>query len=201
MRKVKQEIINCLVCDRNIKRTSNYQKYCKECAIIKSDECKRLEYNNRCKLKDKNKICQICKKHFNATNLKVKFCSENCFNLHMKKYMENYRIKYANTINGRIHLRIGSERRRAFKLNIIEKFTYNEWLQKLHSTNGFCQKCGKDVGIMGLSIDHIYPISKAYQEYLETGTKRIYTIEDVQPLCLTCNIVKSDRIENEKETK
>ena len=81
------------------------------------------------------------------------------------------------------------------KHNIIENFTYEEWLQKLAQSKGFCLRCGEEVGIMELSIDHIYPISKAHKDYLKTGIKRIYNINDVQPLCLTCNIVKGGRIE------
>jgi 5-methylcytosine-specific restriction endonuclease McrA len=50
------------------------------------------------------------------------------------------------------------------------------------------------VGINKLTIDHIFPVSKASQDYKITGRKRIYTINDVQPLCASCNKSKRDKI-------
>jgi len=71
----------------------------------------------------------------------------------------------------------------ARKSNIIETFSNEEWLQKLKDTFGVCPKCNKYVGIAHLTLDHIYPISKAEQG-------QIYTIDDVQPLCHGCNSSK-----------
>ena len=43
------------------------------------------------------------------------------------------------------------------------------------------------IGIDKLTLDHIHPLSKA-----EEG--RIYTIDDIQPLCLSCNQSKGGRL-------
>ena len=71
--------------------------------------------------------------------------------------------------------------------NIIEIFTNQEWLNKLEKTKGFCPKCNDWVGVARLTLDHIYPISKAKEG-------QIYTIKDVQPLCKRCNCSKGGRI-------
>jgi 5-methylcytosine-specific restriction endonuclease McrA len=58
-------------------------------------------------------------------------------------------------------------------------------------TNGICPSCQKDIGINKLTIDHIYPLSLANEDFKITGIKRIYTIDDVQPLCFSCNASKN----------
>lgn len=46
-----------------------------------------------------------------------------------------------------------------------------------------CQICGKELTIENVTIDHIVPISKG-------GTN---AIENLQPLCMRCNNIKSDK--------
>ncbi len=99
-----------------------------------------------------------------------------------KEYKKNYTPK-VTTEQRRIYHR----NRRVRKNNIIEDFSSKEWLQKLKDTFGVCPKCNKYVGIAHLTIDHIFPISKA-----EAG--RIYTIDDVQPLCNICNSIKGVKV-------
>ena len=84
--------------------------------------------------------------------------------------------------------------RRARENKIIEDFSNSEWLDKLKSTNGICPICNCYMGIAHLHLDHIYPVSKAYKDFLKTGVKRVYTIHDVQPMCKSCNSRKGDRI-------
>jgi hypothetical protein len=47
-----------------------------------------------------------------------------------------------------------------------------------------------DNDIHKLSLDHIYSLLKSYDDFLRTGVKRIYTIDDIQPLCKSCNSTK-----------
>ena len=100
-----------------------------------------------------------------------------------KEYMKKYML----TSRGRFIKYMCNIKRRARKKRIIEDFSNREWLNKLNKTNGFCPKCKKDVGILKLAIDHIFPLSKA-----EIG--RSYTIDDIQPLCKSCNSKKSNKI-------
>jgi len=97
---------------------------------------------------------------------------------------------YLNTPMGRLLKRRRGWKRLEKKKKIIEIYTLEEWIEKLEKTKGICPSCREDVGIMKLSLDHIYPISKAYKDYKKTGIKHIYTIKDIQPLCKSCNSKK-----------
>lgn len=81
-------------------------------------------------------------------------------------------------------------KREARMVNITEVFTQEQWLAKRRATNGICPGCNVHVGLMKLQLDHIFPVSKA-----EKGT--IYTIDDVQPLCISCNSRKWNRVGEE----
>ena len=81
------------------------------------------------------------------------------------------------------------------KTKIIEDFSNKEWVDKLEASKGFCLRCKKYIGIAHLTLDHIYPVSLAYQDFLKTGIKRVYTINDIQPLCSSCNSSKGAKIE------
>ncbi len=105
--------------------------------------------------------------------------------------LKNHRIinqkKYNRTPKGISSIHRSTHNRRARKNNITHDFTKKEWESKLASTNGICSICEKNVGIDNLTLDHILPISK-----VPIGA--VYTIDDVQPLCSTCNARKSARI-------
>ena len=104
------------------------------------------------------------------------------YKIKVKEYGKNYRKEYPEVARKK------ERKRRAIKEKIIETFSNEEWLQKLKDTFGVCPKCNKYVGIAHLTLDHIKPISKANQG-------QIYTIDDVQPLCHSCNSRKGNRVE------
>lgn len=54
------------------------------------------------------------------------------------------------------------------------------------NTEGICPGCGSNVGCECLTLDHIQPISKVPVGFT-------YTINNVQPLCKSCNCSKGDR--------
>jgi 5-methylcytosine-specific restriction endonuclease McrA len=41
--------------------------------------------------------------------------------------------------------------------------------------------------------DHDYPISEASKDFIRTGIKRIYAIDNIYPLCIACNSRKHIR--------
>jgi len=84
--------------------------------------------------------------------------------------------------------RNGTRRYRLRKSKLIEIFTMKEWLNKLDETNGYCPKCNIFVGKNKLELDHIIPISKATIGFA-------YTINDIQPLCRSCNSKKGNKYE------
>ena len=98
-------------------------------------------------------------------------------------YKRSIRCKRCSLLQNKI----ACSRYRANLRKVRHVFTDAEWLNKLKLSKGICPMCGENVGILNLTLDHIYPISKA-----EDG--RIYTIDDVQPLCKPCNSSKRDRI-------
>ena len=67
-------------------------------------------------------------------------------------------------------------------MKLKEDFSKERLYMKLYRTHGFC-KCGKWVGEDKLTLDHILPISKAPEGF-------VYTIDDVQFLCGSCNSIK-----------
>lgn len=95
-----------------------------------------------------------------------------------RRYYKSYVEK-----NGRYKLNFSGNLSRAKKRGHSHSFTYEDWLQKLLDTNGFCPICGADVGIDKLSMDHIIPTTRA-----PVGT--VYSINDVRPLCCECNRIK-----------
>ena len=101
-------------------------------------------------------------------------------NASAKKWRTNNHEKYNEIMR----------RRQLKNKNIIHAFTIEEWVEKKGETNGICPFCKTFVGIEKLTLDHIFPVSKA-----EEG--RIYTIDDVQPLCNSCNIRKFNKIGDE----
>jgi 5-methylcytosine-specific restriction endonuclease McrA len=102
-----------------------------------------------------------------------------------EKRRKEWDKKYDKTIKGKLR-RAKSNRKRKVQVKfIMETFTAKEWETKVIETKGYCPKCKKKVGIENLTLDHIYPISKAEQG-------RVYTIKDVQPLCMGCNASKQD---------
>lgn len=133
------------------------QYWCKDCT---------KKYNNSIREKVVAIKCIDCNEIVEAKTPKKLRC-DNC----NRKYLQLLNKKY-------IYKR---------ERNIIHNFTYDEWLDKLEKTNGYCPNCGKFVGIYALTLDHIIPINS-----VPVGT--IYTIDDVEPLCLSCNSSKSDNI-------
>jgi hypothetical protein len=65
------------------------------------------------------------------------------------------------------------------------KFTFKEWQNLKEKYNFTCQKCLREEPEISITIDHIIPISKGGKDELD----------NIQPLCLYCNMVKKDKIQ------
>ncbi len=83
-------------------------------------------------------------------------------------------------------------RREVKKRNVVENFSNQEWKKKLLNTKGICPKCEKYIGLDKLTIDHTPPISKVPIGF-------VYIIDHVSPLCISCNSIKGNRYETQKE--
>jgi len=78
------------------------------------------------------------------------------------------------------------KRRELKKRNAGGKHTFREW-QELKAKNNFiCLSCRNSEPTIKLTEDHIIPISKGGND----------SIENIQPLCFTCNLKKNTKIIN-----
>lgn len=119
---------------------------------------------------------------------------------HIKEYNKKYKSEYLSQNREKEKVRVRKwckenphkrkilyTRYLARKNNVIHSFTSEEWSKRVETTNGICPKCHTFVGTENLTLDHIFPLAKA-------EISRIYTINDVQPLCFPCNASKGDDI-------
>ena len=79
--------------------------------------------------------------------------------------------------------RNASRRRRARKLNCEGGITQKEWMCVLEKYENKCLCCGISENI---EMDHVIPLSK----------RGMHTVDNVQPLCRSCNARKRDKVED-----
>lgn len=93
----------------------------------------------------------------------------------------------------KIEKRIETIMGRVLRLRLGGSFTKEQWGIKLELYNFACVICKRKTK---LTFDHIIP-AKKWKEWLEVHPKVNYDyndIENLQPLCLSCNCSKGDRI-------
>lgn len=98
-------------------------------------------------------------------------------------FNDGYYVQYAkdNKIKlNQYHAEYNRFIRRPKRRAIIHSFTAQEWRQKYKN----CALCGR---IEKLTLDHIFPISKAQKGH-------IYGLNDVQALCHPCNSRKGNKV-------
>jgi len=103
-----------------------------------------------------------------------------------KKCKRSYK-KYRQTEKGKYITKLHNAKRNGKNKEIIHSFSREQWFKLLKHTQGYCKLCKVKVGIKKLTLDHIFPISKAKKG-------RIYKISDVQPICKSCNSRKKNLI-------
>lgn len=94
------------------------------------------------------------------------------------------------------HIQRMAKLRRKEKINnCIHSFTKEQWNQKVELTKGICPCCYErfNNNIFKLSLDHTPSLSSANKKFKLTGIKQVYTINEINPLCLRCNIIKGDK--------
>ncbi len=173
-----KKIVKKRLCEKNRKRM-NQRKGKTYIEIFGKKGAEKLLKNKKISL---NKIisCEDCGEKIirsGTSQFLCKICSKKRDSIAKKNYIKNNREKCKDF----------KRNRRAKEHNIIHDFSSKEWLNKLGQTNGICPECNKFIGVENLELDHIHPVSKA-----ENG--RVYTIDDVQPLCKSCNARKGGRI-------
>ena len=194
------------------------QKYCSRRCNKKA-----YYYSEKGQIQSSNALKRIMLKYHNDTEFNKRWKAKNHKYVTSplgRKNKSEYRKKYRKSLNGILSdfkyrkspkrkvslkvytmsfkgklnsLRASLKRRAAFN-SIIHQFSENEWIEVLNSDNGICKGCNTYVGTKKLTLDHIYPISKSLKDYINTNIKRVYTIKDVQALCLRCNIAKNNKM-------
>jgi 5-methylcytosine-specific restriction endonuclease McrA len=127
-----------------------------------------------------------CYKHKDLIALRKRNKERKRFN--DRKYKNSLKGKesakrFKDSPKGRRQIRWSGFIRAARKNSVIHAFTKKEWGDLLKSTNGICPGCNRYVGIKNLTLDHIIPLADAKKN-------QIYTIKDIQSLCVRCNSSK-----------
>lgn len=162
---------NCLE-ENKLKNRERTRAYYKKYPEKNRERARRYVEKNRSKINEKMRIYR--KEHPEE------------YKKNLLKQKENY-IKRRKTVEFKIQRNNYNSKRRSF-LKKVGKFTKNEWKDKLKHFNNSCAFCKTKER---LEVDHIIPISK--------GGKN--TIDNLQPLCKSCNSSKSNKILSQENIK
>ncbi len=181
--------INCAICSVEIEITGSRQKYCDKCSKNIEIE-KARERSRKWRENHKEEIREYNTEYQKSNRERIK----------TKK--KEYHKEYYKTPHGRLKVNLNTQLYRARKKMVIHLFTKEEWENKLKQYNKTCPFCGEpESRCSELTLDHIYPSSIAYKDYIRelfNGNyrvfPRVYTIDDVEPMCSLCNPSKGNRI-------
>ena len=180
--------IVCKRCKKEVCATGNSQKWCKECSTIYKLEKRQEKHRATYIPNPKAVLCKKCGKEELATNPCQKFCKE-CSKLNHIEYQRTYNKNYRHTDRGKEAYKRLTMKRRAKLNSVRETFTMEEWFKKVDKTKGMCPGYKRDSHFIGkekLTLDHNPPLSKAPKNF-------IYTINNVTPLCGSCNSRKRNK--------
>ena len=185
-------LVECMICHKGFIEKDELSKV-KLCSPL----CIKRYMNEECL---GTRECIFCHNVFSLrpSNIDDEYCSYNCFGKHDQQIWNNHNTKiYRQTEIGKMISSAAGIKRREAKRNIISNWTKEELKNKRMDTKGIC--CGFErnphyVGIDELTMDHIYPLMRAYKDFLRTDIKRVYTINDIQFLCRSCNSHKHTKL-------
>jgi len=122
------------------------------------------------------KKCPQCSRTFRVSPSHTwrKYCSKICHNKGMYKGDEFRRI----------YSQVSTQKRIALKIKNGGFTTFGEWENLKAQYNWTCPICKRKEPIIKLTMDHIIPLSKG-------GSSNV---ENIQPLCKSCNCRKGNRL-------
>ena len=209
------KFIECKNCGTNIKNTCWNKKYCSNCKKIMHVKVSKTwaeKYPEKVKEiqgRRNSEKRRRSQREFRKKNIefvrkrdKGRYLNES---EHRKKYARGYhklypeqirktKRKYRASEHGRFKCQEHGRKRRARKNQAIHNFTMEEWKLKLKETKGFCPICNKFFEIIKLTLDHNPPLSKVPKGF-------IYTINEVEPICSSCNSRKSNKLDKDTAMK
>lgn len=164
--------VECGICKNNFPTGYKHQKCCKGCVKEKIRIYHRTLYEKECgkSLEILNQLinCKVCRKEFKPKRFKQKHCTSQCFVKGYQKVRNKEKKRFYESV-------------REFRLRgSAGSFTFKEWEDLKKKYDGQCPSCGEKEK---LTIDHIKPISRGGDN----------SIDNIQPLCLRCNILKGNR--------
>ena len=133
------------------------------------------------------KACEDCKITFWRSSNNQRYC-DACSEKNRKQYGSDYVKAYRKTERGRNKFRVLVNKSRVKSSGCSESYTEEQWQDKLDKTAGVCPGFGREAHFVGkenLTRDHTPSLSQAPNSY-------IYTIDDVTPLCKSCNSAKGN---------
>ena len=180
-----------------------------------------IPYNKGKKIKIIKKQCLVCGIEFETYYSKVKCCSRKCalkiigkaiskgkrgktsWRKGKTKFKSIKESKETQLRQGRECYQRHIEQRRFYyrqlnckRRSIKGKHSFQDWLNLKKKYNNTCLICGKKEPEIILTEDHIIPISK-WEEWIKKYSEIKYQcndIENIQPLCKSCNIKKFNHI-------
>ncbi len=178
----------CLYCSLEFKENRKEQKYCSKDCWLASHKAVYI-----------SRKCNYCGKKFQerekrVKNNRAKYCSKKCYSMSMikvnKKSKKDINRDYRHT--HKELTTIWKNNRRAKKNKFGGSFTQEQWKQLLMSCNYRCLYCNRKIK---LSVDHIIPLTKWNEWSKQNNPKYKWNdIENIQPLCISCNSKKRDEI-------
>lgn len=110
-----------------------------------------------------------------------------------KKAFDKINYKYRHSLKGKESARLKRRREKAIikKVNFWTPQMTVEWKVIVQTTEGYCPVCGVEVEIERMTMDHIIPLSKG----------GIHHINNVQPMCRSCNSAKGSAGTPKKRSK
>jgi len=151
--------------------------------------------------------CIICEAEIVDRRVGVKYCSIKCIKKadylkHLNKRLvvgKKYRDSHKEEISKRdkkyrqenwevlkVKKRVDTRKRRARMLGAEGSFTQKEFESLVDLVENICPCCNKEFDLNDFTADHIVPISRGGSDY----------IDNIQPLCLPCNMSKGTKTIN-----
>lgn len=173
--------------DRSLLMRDGLQPYCRECRRAKRRESRpwlRDDYKEANRKKSKQwrqnhpeYEKQYRKAYFEANQEKYREQNRAYHEANRDKHREQMRAYQRNNLEA---FAVRSANRHARKVKAEGSFTLQEW-EALKAYYGYtCLRCGRREPEIELTIDHVVPLSQGGRN----------SIENLQPLCRTCNLSK-----------
>jgi len=169
---------SCKICGKEYPRgNSCYREICRKCysrnRYLKNRRAIKEKYRNYYYTRKEKSIQNV--RDWQARNKEKVYLNNRNWRKRNPEKIKEIERKY-NPIK--------NSKRRARLKNNGGSFTTKEWEQKKKEFDYTCAICGEKEPQIKLTVDHIIPLNK----------NGVNSIDNIQPLCIACNIKKSDNI-------